>query len=123
MIAPEEYRSVGEPEYHASPDGALALTIVDNTEGDPTVSFHGFQWHTHASMLAELSGLAPQQALRQYVADILEDRAIIAVLTIGGEIDDIWVTDSPETDVEHQQHGEHIQFRYWSGRKWEIQDN
>ncbi len=122
MIASPDHQDSGDaPEYHCSPDGLLALTVVDDSEREQTVRFHGFDWHTDASTLAELTGLSPEEAVRGFVDDVLHDRSLIAVLTIDGEVDDVWVTDSPESDLQFMLDGEQLQFRYWSGRSYAPQ--
>jgi hypothetical protein len=107
---------MNEPIYHVSPDGSLALTVVDAGDGELHVGFHGFEWYAPASLLAELSGLEPAVAVERYIESVLHDGVLIAVLRQEGEVQDVWITDAPESDLQHQRPGESLEFRYWSGR-------
>ena len=106
MIASEE---------HYSPDGLLTLA-VQPLDGDCAIGFRGYPWHTHADILASMKSMNETQAVRQFVDDVLSDRALIAVQFIDGNMHDVWITDDPAKDCEHKQADEEIQFRYWSGR-------
>jgi hypothetical protein len=106
---------MNDPIYHVSPDGQLALTVLEAGDGEVHVCFHGFEWYTPASLLAEISGLKPERAVEHYIEQVLQDNALIAVLREEGEVRDVWVTDAPESDLQHQRPGESIEFRYWSG--------
>jgi hypothetical protein len=52
-------------EQHVTPDGALTLVVARDDDGDITVGFDGFPWHTHGDLLAanyplaDLSGSRP----------------------------------------------------------------
>jgi hypothetical protein len=56
-------------------------------------------------------------AVRCYIDDILEDRAVIAVSRIGDGIRDIWVSDDPVSELRYKPKEETIEFRYWSGQR------
>lgn len=103
-----------EPICHVSPDGLLALIVVSDAEGETLIGFHGFDWHVTASALSHLSGLSELAACAKFVEDVLQNRATIAVLESHGEVLDIWVTDSPQTDLQVLKEGESLSFRYWS---------
>ena len=62
-------------------------------DGDISLGFDGFTWHTHADILAELSGMSEDVALRNYVDALLNDQAIIAIARVGGKIQDVWIAD------------------------------
>ena len=38
---------------HVSPDGTLILLAVWDEEGEVTIGFEGFPWHTHGDILAQ----------------------------------------------------------------------
>ena len=78
-----------------------------------TLRFYG---HTHADILVSLSGLPEAVAVRCYIDDILEDRAVIAVSRIGDGIRDMWVSDDPVSELSYKPREATIEFRYWSGR-------
>ncbi|MCA9133831.1 MAG: hypothetical protein KDA45_11780 [Planctomycetales bacterium] len=107
---------MNDPIYHVSPDGLLALTVQEDSHGECEIGFHGFDWRVPASQLAELSGTSSTEAVQRFVADILHDRALIAVLRVAQEMSDVWVTAAPEADWQFQQPGERLEFRYWSGK-------
>ncbi len=101
-------------EEHRSPDGLLRFIVCRDDEGDLSLGFDGFTWHTHADILAELSGLSQDAALRTYVDALLRDAAIIAIARVGGKIQDVWVADDARPD-KYKPEDETIEFRYWSG--------
>lgn len=105
---------------HVSPDGLLRLFALRNA-GDITIGFDGFGWHTHGDVLAGgytlagRDGLAPEEATRIFVADVMENRAVIALLRVAGSIRDVWVTDDVAKELKYQQEGEQLTFRFWDG--------
>ena len=105
-------------EEHVSPDGRLRFLVVADPDGDLALGFDGFPWHTHADILAALSGLEPAEAVRRYVDDLLDDRSVIALRGVPGEVRDVWVSEEPAQDAACPIEGEVIELRYWSGRPW-----
>ncbi len=104
------------PELIPSPDGQLALRITPDVEGETMVSFHGFEWAIAGSQLAEDLNLDTDEAIRKYVASIIADEQIIALLLVEDEIADAWITDFPLSDLEYCSDGERLLFRRWSGK-------
>ncbi len=106
--------------YHVSPDGLLRF-IVRVPDGDITMGFDGYPWHTHGSILAELASDNAENASEQYVRDLVSSRSIIAVKKISGQIQDVWITDSVSDDVagllRWGSPDEVIEFRLWDGTK------
>jgi hypothetical protein len=102
-------------EEHRSPDGLLKLLIGQSDNGDITLGFDGFAWHTHADILASHSGLSETVAVKRFVDDLLNSKAIIAVARTEGIIRDVWVTDAPRPD-KYKPVNETLEFRYWDGR-------
>lgn len=102
-------------EQHRSPDGLLTLRVECEDDGDLCIGFDGCSWHTHGDILASLSGVGEDKAVRQFVDDLLAGRTIIAVARVRGEIRDAWVTEDPIPD-KYKPHDETIEFRYWDGR-------
>ena len=99
-------------EEHRSPDGLLRFLVSSDLDGDIALGFDGFSWHTHADILASLSGLSGDEAVRQFVDDLLNGRAIIAIARVGDTIRDVWVTDGPFPD-KYKPEDETVEFRYW----------
>jgi hypothetical protein len=102
-------------EQHRSPDGLLTLKVGREDDGDVCIGFDGYSWHTHADILASLSGLEEDEAVRQFVENLVSGRAIIAVARVAGKIRDVWVTDEPVPD-KFKPEDEVIEFSYWNGR-------
>ncbi len=101
-------------EQHVSPDGLLKFIVWRRDDGDISLGFDGHDWHTHADLLASLSGLNESTAVRQFVDDVLSGRSIIAIARVGNVIRDIWVTDDSPPD-KYKPDDETIKFRYWDG--------
>ena len=106
---------VGE---YVSPDGQLRLLVLC-PDGDWTLGFDGFPWHTHGSILASLSGKDEEVAIGDFVADLTSGRSVIAMKLINGAVADVWVTDDPADDLAgSQKYGpddETMEFRRWDG--------
>jgi hypothetical protein len=102
-------------EQHITPDGLLTLKVGRDDDGDVCHGFDGFSWHTHADILASLSGLGEDEAVRPFVGDLIAGRAIIAISRVRGEIRGVWVADEPAAD-EYKPDNETIEFKYWDGR-------
>lgn len=102
-------------ERHDSPDGLLKFVIGREEDGDVYLGFQGVGWHTHADILASSSGLSEDVAVRQFVDLLLTDQTVVAVVRIGGQIRDVWISDDPAKDAKYKQSDETLEFRYWSG--------
>lgn len=102
-------------EDHVSPDGFLRLLVTRDDRGDISVGFAQYAWHTHADILAGLSGLPERDAVRQYVDRILGDEEILVVLYIDGEVKDIWPTEDMIREFKYKPAEESLEFRRWSG--------
>ena len=102
-----------------SPDGLLTFVVVADGTGDVTLGFAGYPWHTHADILAALSGTAPEAAGEQFVAALLGNKAAIAVATVAGRVEDVWVSDDPPVANPHKPFDEMIKFRFWDGTPWQ----
>jgi hypothetical protein len=119
-LKPELIMPVGE---YISPDGQLRLLVIC-PDGDWTLGFDGFPWHTHGSILASLSGKDEEAAIDDFVADLTSSKSIIAMRRIGGSVTDVWVTDDPADDVSGwRRYGasdETMEFRRWDGSAVEV---
>lgn len=85
-------------EEYISPDGCLRFRVAASSDGDLTLCFvgsGGFTGHTHADIIAARSGQPAAKAARQYVDDLLGDRAVIALLGGPGVTPAVWVVDDP----------------------------
>jgi hypothetical protein len=106
---------VRSTERYVSPDGSLTFLVV-REHNDISLGFEGTPWHTHADILAALSGLSQEEALSGFVTSLLENKRPIAVATVNGRVRDVWVVDGPtEVDV-YKPEDEVIIFRFWDGR-------
>jgi len=66
-------------EEHVSPDGRLWFRVVTGDDGDVTLGFVGFPWHTHADILAATTGLPRAEAVRRFVSDLLSGVSAVAL--------------------------------------------
>jgi len=107
-----------EAEY-ISPDGLLRF-IVERDDDDVSLGFAGYEWHTHADLLAGSFGVAEQDAIRRFVEDLHRDRSVIAVSRVREVIQDVWVTDDPASELTDKPEEEEIELRYWSGAPWQA---
>jgi hypothetical protein len=101
---------------HVSPDGALRF-LVRSPDGDITMGFDGYPWHTHADVLAALSSVSPEDAAKRFVADLISNKLTFAVATVSGTVRDIWITDDLTNDLRRCPPEETIEFRLWDGAK------
>jgi hypothetical protein len=103
---------------YTSPDGQLKF-LVTCLDGDWTIGFDGFPWHTHGSILAELSGLDEIAAVERYLADLIGNVSVIALTRTSGDLTAVWITDDPADAVEdckkYGDSSETIEFRLWNG--------
>jgi hypothetical protein len=117
---PESIVPVGEC---ISPDGQLRLLVIC-PDGDWTLGFDGFPWHTHGSILAGISGKDEETAIDDFVADLTSGKSIIAMRRIGDSVVNVWVTDDPADDVSgslrYGPSDETMEFRRWDGSAVEV---
>jgi hypothetical protein len=102
-------------EEHETPDGLFRFIVVRTDDGDICLGFDGFPSHTHGEILASLSGLPIDAAVRGYIDGLLSGRSFIGIARLDGKIRDVWVTDDPHPD-EYKPDNETMEFRYWDGR-------
>jgi hypothetical protein len=108
-------------EEHVSPDRLLRLLVI-REDGDVTIGFDGYPWHTHGDVVAgelELLGerqCASEDAAKRFVSDILSGRVPIGVRR-GGRIQDVWATYLLDPDP-YQPEGEELEIRRWDGTPW-----
>jgi hypothetical protein len=105
-------------ERHTSPDGLLQLIVDHGDDGDWTVGFDGFAWHTHGDILG-WSGYAgtPEERVRAFVDDVIASRRVIVISRVSGEVRDAWMTDDPSNDeTKYAEPNETIEKRLWNGQ-------
>ena len=102
-------------EEHRTPDGLLRFVVERSLDGDLALGFDGYSWHTHGNILASLSGLRVEDAVRAFIDDLLNGESFIGIARVGGKIQDVWVTDDPSPD-KYKPDEETMEFRYWDGR-------
>jgi hypothetical protein len=105
---------VGSEMVHESPDSLLRL-VVRRVDGDVLLGFAGYDWHTHADMLAAIYGTTNEAAVERFVDDVTGNRAIIAVLKRSGTVVDVWITDDPHGELRYRREHESLEFRLWNG--------
>jgi hypothetical protein len=102
-------------EEHRTPDGLYRFIVERSDDGDLSLGFDGFPSHTHGDILAELSGLSIDAAIRAYIDALLSGRSAIGIARVAGKMRDVWVTDDPHPD-KYKPDDETMEFRYWDGR-------
>src|SRR5206468_1014471 len=105
-------------EEYLSPDGQLRFRVAPGEEGDVSLGFVGFPWHTHGDILAVTTGQPVAAAVRRFVTDLVGGQSVIVVWSVGGEVRDVWVSDDPARDAGYAQPGESVELRHWDGREW-----
>ena len=108
-----------EPVCHVSPDGRLRFLITVDPDGDVTLGFEGYPWHTHADILAGSSGLSQAEAVRRSISHLIENRSVIALLSVSGRVVDAWTSDNPVGDARNVREDESLELCYWGGRAWD----
>ena len=102
-------------EDHRTPDGLYRFIVERSDDRGLSLGFDGYPSHTHGDILASMSGLSIDLAIRQYVDDLLAGRSYIGIARVGDKILDVWVTDDPHPD-RYKPDDEAMEFRYWDGR-------
>jgi hypothetical protein len=108
-------------EEHVSPDRLLRLIVTRDDDGDVSIGFANYDWHTHGDILAELSGLPESAAIRQFVQRITRDDQILVVSRVHGDIQGVWPTDDPQGEFKYKPPEESLEFRLWSGMTVNVQ--
>lgn len=107
-------------ERHTSPDGLINLIVDlyrDDQLADYSIGLEGFASHTHGDILAGSRGLPEEEAIRQFVDEILNDKQIFVVSRIDGKVQNIWLTDGDvESELKYKPAEEELEFRFWSGK-------
>jgi hypothetical protein len=102
-------------EQHVSPDGQLRLIVTRDMNGDTSLGFDGFTWHTHGDILSRIQGVPEDAAVRQFITDLLDGRSTIAISRVGQTIQDVWITDDVQSELKYKPADEVIEFRNWRG--------
>lgn len=101
-------------EEHRTPDGLYRFIVERSDNGDLSLGFDGFPSHTHGDILAELSGLSIDAAIREYIDALVTGRSFIGIARVAGEVRDVWVADNAYPD-KYKPDNETMEFRYWDG--------
>jgi hypothetical protein len=73
-------------EQYCTPDGLYHFLVERSDDGDLSLGFDGFPWHTHGDILPESSGLFIDAAIRDYIDALLNGRSFIGIARVAGEI-------------------------------------
>jgi hypothetical protein len=106
---------MAQTQDYLSPDGILRFLVITGDDGDVSLGFSGYSWHTHAEILAVTKGLTELEAVEQFVCDLTESRTVIVISRIRGQIRDVWVTDDPQGELRYIADEESLEFRFWDG--------
>lgn len=104
-------------EKHTSPDELLTFSVLQYEDGDTSLGFESFDWHTHGDFLAFRLGVSEEKAIRQFVDDLLNNEQIVVVMKKENKVEQVWITDDPIDELKYQQDDEILEFRYWNGQK------
>lgn len=63
-------------------------------------------------------GLPPEAAVARFLDALLGNEAIVAITTVAGRVEDVWVSDDPSGVDVHAPADEVIVFRFWDGTPW-----
>jgi hypothetical protein len=111
-------------ERHISPDGLLQLIVDRASDGDWTIGFEGYAWHTHANILNAWGyDGTPEARIRAFIDDITNSRRLIAVRRTNQNVSDIFVPDDPGRIDRYAPENETTELRYWDGRVGTATDN
>ena len=99
----------------------MIFSVFQDDDGDISLGFENFEWHTHADMLTSLSGLPEEKAVCRFVDDLLSNKATIAISYLDNKIVSAWITDDPTGELKYKQNNENLEFRYWNGQKLKIE--
>jgi hypothetical protein len=95
----------------------LFRLVVTSDDGDLTIGFEGFAWHTHGDIESAIRQVPEQIAVQQFLAELVTNRAVIAVSRTGGEIRDVWVTADVAKELKYRGENELLEFRFWDGSR------
>lgn len=109
---------------YVSPDGELCLLVI-SPDGDLTIGFEGYPWHTHGDVLVREFGGDAGHATERFIVGIVESQFIIAMQRTGGRVEDVWVLDRNESSLQetvagtkrYGAPGEIVEFRLWDGTR------
>jgi hypothetical protein len=90
--------------------------VFREDDGDISLGFDGFGWHTHADLLASLFETDEQEAIARFVDNLVNDRSVIVQHFVNGIVSDTWITDDPVSEGTDLIDGEQYHLRFWSGR-------
>ena len=100
---------------YTSSNEMLRFPVTRSDDGDVTLGFDGFPWHTHADLLVGWCGPSEEAAVHRFLGDLLHNRLVIAVVRRDRKIVDIRVTDDPKSALQWARADETLEFRYWVG--------
>ena len=102
-------------EEHQTPDGLLTFLVWEE-QGDTTLGFRGYQWHTHADILSECNGLPADVAIRRFVDALVRGEAVIQIVRVDGVIRDAAVLEADGSRIDkYKPDNETHEFRHWDG--------
>jgi hypothetical protein len=106
-------------ERYRTADGLLELVVV-REDGDVSIGFEGYSWHTHADVLQGEYTLigenttTPEDAVERFLSDLRSDVARIIVYRKAGRISDVCVSLGEPDEDKYLDADETREVRYWS---------
>ncbi len=87
---------------------------VSTEDNDACIGF-GMEWHTHSDLLVfEDSPETEAEALVRFIEDIFGGKYKIFVVTRNGQLEDVGLTDDPESELEDPVPGRSVEILNWS---------
>lgn len=107
---------------HESPDGELALIVIEGNDGEIAVGFEGNgAWHTHPDALAGWLGGLENSAVDRFIQLVLDDRLPIITTVDAGASFEPWVSDDLPATLEIYGRSQ-CRLRLWSGREVSVNE-
>ncbi len=111
-----------------SPDGLLTLVGIQDTDGDITIGFEGFYWHTHGDLLAtpwldmQQEPLDPHDAAVAFISSIVTNQVPLVLHFISSKLKDVWGMGPGDMPPGHGAPDDSFEIRYWDGTQIDVAD-
>ena len=106
---------MAEPTRYTTPDGQFTLLVEPAADA---IGFEDFPWHTHGDLLSRGNIFPGVSSVQEFLKALFADRLVIAVSRIGGTVQNVCISDDPDSEKAYVRDGETLELRYWSGRPY-----
>jgi hypothetical protein len=102
-----------------SPDGQFIFRIELEESGHWKFGLVVFPWDGHTDILLVACYGSAEEAIQHYVTMLENDPVPIAILREHGRAIDVWIEESPQTQLWPEEvDGVTLELRYWSGKPY-----